>query len=188
MYRRQTPLVLILLLTTGVAHGDGEHRLTGRAQAAAVEISPLPPGRRLIALPDLEFPLSIDADCFGDAKAESLSISIADTIETHDVSKLDSDLKNKFVLETTFRIPGNQLAPVSIEHFCTTGIDSSDATQTLLVPAAAAANISLRCSQENAQSVRYAGVSLKINLICMSLDDQSDVPQDQGPSPSTRRL
>jgi hypothetical protein len=188
MKRRQTTLIIVLLLTTGVVQSDSEHRLTSHVQAAAVEIKPLAPGRRLVALPELEFPLRIEAGCFGEARAESLSISVADTVETHDVSTLDTDLTNNIVLETRFRVPRGQVAPIAIEHFCTNDNERINAARNLLVPAVTSANISLRCATDNAQSVRYASVSLEIRLVCMSSDDISDVPKGQGPSAPNRRL
>lgn len=188
MKRTQITLIIALLLTTAVVQSDSEHRLSSHAQAADVEIKPRAPGRRLIRLPNLEFPMRIEAGCFGEARAESVSISIADTVETHDVSTLDTDLTNNIVVETTFRVPGGQIAPITIEHFCTNDDDHSNAAQSLLVRAAAAANISLRCSNDNAQSVRYAHVSLEIKFVCMTLDEPSDVLQDQGVSAPALRL
>ena len=188
MKRRQISLIVTLLLTTGVVRSDSEHKLSSHAQAAAVEIKPRAPGQRLIKLPNLEFPMRIDAGCFGEARAESVSISIADTVETHDVSTLDTDLTNNIVIETTFRVPGGQIAPITVEHFCTDDDGHDNTVQSLLVPAAAAANISLRCSTDNAQSVHYTNVSLEIKLVCMLLDDPLDLPQDQGASASALRL
>ena len=176
-----------MTLSSGVVQSDGEHRLNGHAQPAAVDIKPVSQGRRLITLPELEFPLSIDADCYGEARAESLSISIADTVETHDISMLDTDLTSRIEIETLFRIPRGQIAPIAIDRFCTSDDDHSLAARTLLVPLAAA-NISLRCSNENSQSIRYASAALEIRLTCIPLDDPADRPQDQGTSAPTRRL
>ena len=189
MHRKYLLLLIALPLTSAAARGDSQHRLISHAQAATAEISPQAADRRLIFLPDLDFRLRVDADCNEDTRAESLSISIADTVQTHDASKLNQRETDKAVIETTIRVAQGQIAPIVVERFCTGENDSSMAMQELLITAAFAANISLRCSREDAQSVRYATLPLQIRLICVSSDDErSDTPPDQESSASTRRF
>jgi hypothetical protein len=189
MHHKFLLLLIAPLLAAATAYGDSEHRLSGHAQVAMAEISPQSAGRRLISLPDLEFQLSVDAECDGNTRAESLSISIADTVQTHNASKMDEGEADEIAIETRIRVASSQIAPIGIERFCTGENDDSPAAQALLVTAAFAANISLRCSSEDAQSVRYASLPLEIRLICVPLDDEpSDRPPDQESSASGRRF
>lgn len=180
MSRNRISLLISLSLATGLVHGDGEPLLNSHAQAAVVEIKPRAAGSPLPRLPALEFPMRIEAGCTGDARAESISISIADTIETHDVGTSELADSNDIVLEFVFRVPGNQLAPITSGHFCTTDVAGQDDVRELLVPAIAAANISMRCANGNSRSVHYGNASLAVRLVCMSAEEESDGIQDQG--------
>jgi hypothetical protein len=174
MNRKYLSLLTLPLIATGVAYADSEHRLSSYAEAAEVEISPIPRDRRLISLPDLEFAMRIDASCVGETQAQSISISVADSVAAHDVSAQEGGPTDKVMLETTFKVSGRQIAPIAIEDFCVSGDDSDTAARTLLIPAAVAANISLRCTSENSQSVRYDRLPLQIQLICAPADDPTD--------------
>ena len=57
-------------------------RLIVESEAAMAAISLQDNGRRLIRLPELDFPMRIDAHCGRGGIAESLSISVADTRTT----------------------------------------------------------------------------------------------------------
>lgn len=171
MQSKYLPLLIVSLLPLGNAHSDKLHQLTGDAQTATVEISPQPAGRRLITLPELEFQVHVDAICRGNSSAESLSISIADTIETHYVSTSNVKKSGDLVVDTTIKVTTGQLAPIPIDGFCTSDKDDANAaetiaTQELLFPAAFAATISLRCSTGSSQSVDYVSVPLDIRLVC----------------------
>jgi hypothetical protein len=179
MHRKYLSLLTLPLIATGVAYADNEHRVSSYAEAAEVEISPAPRDRRLIRLPELEFSMRIDATCAGETQAQSISISIADSVAAHDVSAQEVGPTDKVMLETTFKVPGRQIAPIAIQGFCVSGDDSDTKARTLQIPAAVAANISLRCTSENSQSVRYDRLPLQIQLICVPADDPMD---DQQPN------
>ena len=89
------------------------------------------------------------------------------------------------MIETTIQVTSDQLAPITIENFCATDIDDTSdiydktAIEALLLPAAFAATISLRCSTDVAQTVSYASVPLDIRLVCNSTENQrSDAMTD----------
>lgn len=179
MNRKYLSLLTLPLIATGVAYADSEHRLSSYAEAAEVELNPDPQDRRLISLPELEFAMRIEASCIGGTQAQSISISIADSVAAHDVSAQEGGPTDKVMLETTFKVSGRQIAPIAVEGFCVSG-DASDTTaRTLLIPAAMAANISLRCASENSQSVRYDRLPLQIQFICAAADEPLD---DQMPN------
>lgn len=171
MHSRYLSLFFLSLLAIGAARGDDQHRLTGNARTATVEISPQPAGRRLISLPELEFQVHVDATCPVNSYAESLSISIADTIETHDAATLNTEKSSEIAIDTTIQVVSGQLAPIPVERFCTSDSDESTsdgmtAAQELLFPEAFAASISLRCLTDNVQTVSYASLPLDIRLVC----------------------
>jgi hypothetical protein len=171
MNRKYLSLLTLPLIAAGVAYADSEHRIDSSAEAAEVTIDPVPQDRRLIRLPELEFAMRIDANCVGETQARSILISIADSVAAHDVTAQEGRPPNEIILETTFKVPGRQIAPIAIDGFCVSGDDSNSTAQTLLIPAAVAANISLRCTSENSQSVRYDRLPLQIQLICAPADD-----------------
>ena len=187
MHRKYPLFFMNLLLISGLARGDGTQSPTGQAQAPIVEIAQQPAGRHLISLPALDFPLRIDAACGDDAVAESLSINIADTVNRYGASELIADLIDDTTIETTIRVPRSQIAPISIEGFCTE-VDAGTA-QTLVVPAALTANISLRCTIEETQIVRYVTQPLAIMLVCKSVNDKrSNTEPDQDSSAPAKRF
>ena len=152
--KREYPTLLVLplvtlLVTTGAAVAESEHRLASYAEAAEVVVSPSSRSKRLIRVPELEFAIRVDADCVGETYAQSISISIADTVATHDVATQEAVSADKAHLETTFHVPGRQIAPISVRDFCLSEDESDSGTQTLLIPAAVAANCGARARPHN---------------------------------------
>jgi len=177
MHRKHLSLFIFSLLAIGAAHGENQHRLTGTVRAATAEISPQPAGRRLVSLPELEFQVHVDATCQGNMYAESLTISIADTIETHDAATLNTKKSSEIAIDTTIQVASGQLAPIPVERFCTSDGDGMTATKELLLSEAFAATVSLRCTTDNAQTVSYASLPLDIRLVC-ALVKNSDAVTD----------
>ena len=143
------------------------------SEPATVEITAQPAGRRLIQLPALEFSLTIEPQCESDMYVESISISVADTRATVTVAEPD-----QAVLTTTLTLPRHQAAPLAVVNFCQTAADQSQSqsqsSQELLVRDAFTAHLSLRCSNDERQSIVYASQALDLVLRCKSAD--------QGPS------
>lgn len=164
---------ITLLSAASAVHGDDADRLIVSAQAASVKIGSQASDRHMISLPALEFPLSLEATCVGAAVAESISISIADTRITYSGTDLDM-VASMASISTTFQVPGRQISAIAIERFCTG--DADDAVNTLLIPAALTAHISLRCASENRQSIRYVSQPLEIRLLCNSGSDARSTP------------
>lgn len=139
--------------------GDGDSpRLAVEASPAAAEITPRPSPRGYLSLPTLEFALTINATCNSDGSPESVTISVADTRNRVPV---DGDVP----LELKLSLPSQQASPIRAEGFCRD--DDKSATDRILhVDDAFTARLSLRCQDEDGQSVVYATVPLAVTLTC----------------------
>ena len=175
MNRQHLPVFVASLLLAATAHGDVEPQLNSSADTVSVEIAPRP-GRRSVALPGLDVPFRINAHCADGTLATSVSISIADTVVSHDVTAKSDNTNGQRIspvlLETIFKVPGRQIAPIATKDFCAGEPDSQANEEVLLVRDAFAANISLRCSSDTSQSIRYERLPLEIQLICRIPDEK----------------
>ena len=142
-----------------------------QSEPAAVEVAPQAAGRRLVRLPALEFSLEIEPQCDNNMRAESLSISVADTRET--VSFTDAD-EPVITTTLTLTLPRQQTAPLAVVDFCQIEDGQEQGSQELLVRDAFTAHLSLRCTGDEQLSVVYASQSLDVALLCK--------PADQDPS------
>lgn len=137
------------------------------SEPAAVEVAPQAAGRRLVRLPTLEFSLEIEPLCDHNMRAESLSISVADTRK---IVALADD--GESIITTTLTLPRQQTAPLALLDFCQ--IDDSqieeELNQELLVRDAFTAHLSLRCANDEQHSVVYASQSLDLMLLCKAAD------------------
>jgi len=169
MHCRLILLFLAAASTTTTARSDTMSQIKVMSEPATVEITAQPAGRRLIQLPALEFSLTIEPQCESDMYVESISISVADTRATVTVAEPD-----EAVLTTTLTLPRHQAAPLAVVNFCQTAADQSQSSRELLVRDAFTAHLSLRCSNDERQSIVYASQALDLALRCKSVD--------QGPS------
>jgi len=186
------PLVLLtaaLLAIAAAAFGDDGARLIIRAEPAVADIGPLPADRRLIRLPDLEFPLLIEPHCAADLRVESVSISVADTRRSYGARKFDTNM----LLKTTIRVPRRQIGPLAVDRFCLADGDGEN-EHSARIPGAFTANVSLRCANDIRQSISYETLALEVRLLCKtaegantdSADDQVDDQESESPSSLTR--
>jgi hypothetical protein len=151
-----TEIILLPVYYFIVADVD---RLLVHAEPAVASITPQSGRRKLIQLPELEFPLRISAQCGGGRIPESISVSIADTKKT--IS--GEDLHDSASLDTSVQIASRQIAPLAIRGFC----DTDSATQQpLLVATALTAQISLRCVGDDEQTIVFRSQALDVLLDC----------------------
>jgi hypothetical protein len=171
-----TQIILLPVLYFIVADVD---RLLVHAEPAVASISPQPGGRKFIRLPDLEFPLHINAYCGAGRTPESISVSIADSNKTisgedlggedlggEDPASEDSgskDLPVSVSLDTSVRIASRQIAPIAIRGFCVTG---NEAPRSLLVATALTAQFSLRCVRDDKHTIVFRARALDVVLNC----------------------
>lgn len=171
----RTFVLLALMPSAGAADSSAGNPLLVHPQAAVAEIPAQPAGRRLVVLPALEFEISVAAQCKAGARAETISISVADT---HTVYRVDGS-NGKATFEATLRIPRLQLAPLATQGFCIGDELNSGTVQSLLIRAAMTAQVSLRCAREDGPSMHFEAVPLDIMLICASAGDVAEgQPQD----------
>lgn len=161
MLTRLLLLLIPAILACGRAWPDDAPNLEVGATPAIVQVRPLPKGRRSIRLPALEFELSIQADCAVDGKAQSVSISIADTRRTFSDDKL-TNISDEVI---TFSISARQLSPVAVEGFCLLD-DDRNLVQELLVQDAVTIHSSLRCTGDDGESITYTSHALDVMLQC----------------------
>ncbi len=184
--RSQSILLLAtLILAASTAESDAIGRLIVRAQPAIVEIDPLPAGRRLVSLPNIEFVLMVEPQCAAPASAESISISVADTRKTEQVSNFADDASIEMIL----KIPSRQSGRLAVDTFCQHGEYPLSGPQELLVRDAFTAQLALRCTSDGMQAIVYAVQRLDVSLRCR-VTDKSEVssPNDQDSTSSTTRL
>lgn len=165
--RGLTILLLVAVASvTSIAKSDSIGRVIVKAHAAIVVIEPVPDDRRLISLPSLNYALTIEPQCATDMRAESISISVADTRKTYTTAAIDGQP----VVEVTLTIPRQQIGPLAIQNFCRS--DQSDATaiRILHVKEAFTAQLSLRCANDTAQSIVYASQPLDVDVQCQATD------------------
>lgn len=177
--------IVALIVATSTAKGDTHGRLLIQAQAAIVEIDPLPAGRRLILLPTLEFVITIEPQCAAPASTKSISVSVADTRETFRAT----DFTEQTSIAMTLKIPHRQVGPLAIEQFCQQGETAESAPQILLVRDALTAHFALRCADGDKQSIVYATQPLDVSLLCKAANNRDpDSSVDQDSSSSITRL
>ena len=138
-------------------------RLLVHTEPAVASITPHPGSRKLIRLPELEFPLRISGQCGAGRTPESISISIADTHMTFS----GEDLPVSAPLETSVRISARQIAPIAMRDFC---VAASESRHSLLVTTALTAQISLRCVKNDERSIAFRAEALDVVLNCETSD------------------
>jgi hypothetical protein len=167
MHCRLILLFLAAASTSTTARSDTMSQIKVLSEPATVEITAQPAGRRLIQLPALEFSLTIEPQCESDMRVESISISVADTRKT--VTAVEAD---KSIVATTLTLPSRQAAPLALVDFCQSDEDQSRSSREVLVREAFTAHLSLRCSNDERQSIVYASQALDLALRCESGDQE----------------
>ena len=158
--QRLSPL-LAAVLPAGIAWPGEPATLTVTVPPPAAAVQPLAEGRRLVRLPALQFEFGIRASCAPNQAVKSVSISVADTRKT----LAGADIPQDEWVSTAVTLPARQLAPVVVDGFCP---EPQDADSSLLLRDAATAQISLRCTGEDGDSITYASQSLDVTLVCES--------------------
>lgn len=160
-YCMLTQIILLPVYYFIVADID---RLLVHAEPAVASIRPHSGKRKLIRLPELEFPLHISAHCGAGRAPESISVSIADSNKTLSGEDLGAeDLAVSVSLDTSVRIASRQIAPLAIHEYCITG---NETQQPLLVTTALTAQVSLRCVKEDERTIIFRAQALDVVLNC----------------------
>lgn len=155
------PIAIIALAANSPGEEPSDNRLLVDTDAALVTVSELPSGRHSMRLPSLEFAIRLEPRCAVGTDADSISVSVADTR-----LRIGRDaLAEQPVIETTIRVPREQIGPLVIRDFCVAGDDAANGSE-LRVRDALTVQLSLKCTDESRQSIIYQTESLAITLIC----------------------
>ncbi|MDJ0906081.1 MAG: hypothetical protein QNI96_08695 [Woeseiaceae bacterium] len=172
MQFQRLSLLLASFTLAGIAWPGSQPTLTIIVPPAVAPVQPLAEGRRLVRLPALEFEFGIEARCGPEQAVRSISISVADTRKTLE----SDDIPEVSIVSTAVTLPARQLAPVAVDGFCP---ESQVAGSSLLLRDAVTAQVSLRCTGEDGDSITYASQPLDVTLVC-EID-----PDVQGVAPAS---
>jgi hypothetical protein len=167
---------LLISAAMGTIDGILPEQLLVDAQAAIVEIDAVAEDRQLIKLPNLQFELAIKPMCGAAGRVESISVSAADTRQSYSAN----DINEQSVVNAPISIPSRQLAPLRIGDFCRTAIANNAEDLEMTIRGALTAHLSLRCLNDEEQSITYVSQALDVVLRCNNVDDASiESPEDQ---------
>lgn len=163
--------VLTSLVVAPAATGESSGQMIVTTEAAIVELGPSLPGRRFVRLPELKFGLTIKPSCPANMRIHSVSVSVADSNETFD----GKDLQSQALIQTSIVIPRRQASALPVVDFCARQTTSQ-------IRAAYTAALSLRCINEEQESIVYQSVPLNITLHCENSDNTDEPIADQSSS------
>jgi hypothetical protein len=135
-------------------------RLSVQTEPAVAVLTLQESGRNLVRLPDVEFRLAITTYCAHGGRPESLSIMIADTQRTLRTEALQVSR----TVDVSMRVPATQIAPLALREYCT---DPASEGDSVLITSALAAQVSLRCSRGDDQSIVFDAEALDIRVDCI---------------------
>lgn len=159
-------LAAFTVATPAAASGD----IVVAAQETTAVVAPSAARIKLVNLPSLKFGLRAAFRCTGEPV--SVTFSIADTFATlhHD------ELAGLRAAEATLTVPPRQLALAASSRFCQA--DDPDTADELLVPGLVTAHASLRCSDDDGDSVHFASAPLQVRLTCERQPDEAQAPSE----------
>lgn len=158
------PLTLLALAAT--AAGRVLPALDVDTTPAVFDLDERPDERRLLRLPALEFGLRMTPHCTA-GTATAISVSVADTRLT----LAGDDVTNGHLLEAELVVPGAQLPPLLVEDFCSAQSSGGDSR---LIEGVLTAQLSLRCTNGDRQTVHYQSKRLDLRLNCRASAPQAE--------------
>ena len=167
---------LLISAAMGTIDGILPEQLLVDAQAAIVEIDAVSEDRQLIKLPNLQFELAIKPMCGAAGRVESISVSAADTRQSYGAGNINE----QSIVNIPLSIPSQQLGPLRIGDFCRTAIANNAEDLEMTIRGALTAHLSLRCLNDEEESITYVSQALDVVLRCNNVDDASiESPEDQ---------
>lgn len=163
--------ILMAALFGGLPLQDlSDDRLTVHVNAAEAQIRPRASGPPADYGESIAFSLRADFRCRDDALAESIIVSISDTLYRHIPAAGEKSIVANVV------VPGEQIAPAETGTFCT-GEEPKNG-KSLLLPAAATAQVSLRCRLDTHSTISFVSAPLPLRLVCTAAADQDSSAPD----------
>ena len=153
-------LVVVALGLAGVAWPGTSPRLAVDVPPAAAAVPP-PVEGRLVRLPALEFDFALDVSCAHDEAMKSGSISVADSRKT----LTGNEIPDVMPFNVPVNLPARQIPPVAVDGLCS-DTATGEGGSPLLSQDVATAQVSLRCSGPDGDSIRYSSASLDVTLAC----------------------
>lgn len=166
--------VLIALVVLPVRAGGGDTpRLDIVATAATAQVLPGADGRRAVDVGTLRFRFQVLYACRATERADSLTLTIADSS-----TRAGADALAGRAAEFEVELPGAQLAPVRVADFCVAGRENADGEPPRTVASLVTASASLRCvdassdesddEPDGASGARtvYRSAPLDVVLVC----------------------
>ena len=157
-------LTALTAASPATASGD----IVVAAQETTVTVAPSTARMKLVNLPTLKFGLRAAFKCTGEPVSVTLSIA-----DTHTTLRQDQ-LAGLRAAEALLTVPPSQLALAASSRFCRA--DDPDTLDELLVPGLVTAHASLRCSDDDGDSVHFASAPLQVRLICERQPDDAQAP------------
>lgn len=157
---------LAACLSLGAAIASADYPLTVHASEAIAQIEPHDEHDNQVSLPSLDVSLLARFKCPLDTEADSVTVSVADSHKRYG----PEDIVDTEILEVSFSVPANQIAPVALTDFCISGKPIDD--ESLLLPGVATAQVSLNCRNQTGASVFFASAALPLRLSCKGGENQ----------------
>lgn len=172
MFPRIAALFVFLLPGVLPAQDAPVGRLDIRPEAAVVDWHQTARDRRLVTLPEVSFPLSLQAVCSADTAIEFVSVSATDTRLVLRADSFDTDGR----ADASLVLPGEQLAPLGLDAMCAAE-DADHGARPVLVAGAFSAHASLLCIGESRRRIVYETLALDVRIECgapeTAMPDQS---------------
>ena len=140
------------------------------AKETRVMVEPRAARLKLVNLPALEFGLRAAYRCKGEPVSVTLSISDTFTSLTAEA------LQEQRAAEAVLRVPARQIAMAASSNFCVAG--DTESADEILVDGFATAHASLRCVNDERESMHHASAPLRVRLTCARQADEDQEPSE----------
>lgn len=159
MLDRLPALLPFVVFAAAASWAETFAHLDMETEPVSITLTPVDEGHKVVRLPALEYRIRVHGRCAAEQRAESVSISAADT----QAMLTGAQLADAGLIVVDLVVPAQQLAPLIVDGFCS----SQDRTaRELLVESVVMANLSLRCAVGADQSITYAAHPLAVMLKC----------------------
>lgn len=169
----RVPILALILAVVCSLDVNAEGSVSVAAQETEAIVAPRAASLRLIDLPPLDFLFRVAIECPG--KAESLTVSVADTFTTLGTKELGE----QYSAVAQLTVPARQLTLAASDGFCIK--DDAATADELLVPGFGTAYASLRCIDEDRTSVLFASTPLLVRLHCVREPGEPGETQESSP-------
>ena len=169
-----TPIAATIVATGFFSPAAADGNIVVAARETRVALPPRAARLELVNLPAVAFALRAAIECKGEPV--SVTLSVADTFTT--IGR--DELLDKRAAEATVEVPAAQLALVSDNAFCIAEEQEQATSDELLLPGFTTAHASLRCTNDDVESLHFASAPLQVRLSCAR---EPEPPQEESDEP-----